>query len=419
MTLAEVRGESSAVKPLGQPRGFFSSLQYPGSMVLWLSHITASSQFWMEMIARPWLVYQMTDSVLLLGVVQAVRGVPVLVFSGLGGLLADRMDRRKLYLVVRTGNSGAIVLLAFLLVTGHLEVWHVFALTAAEGIFNAAEFPIRQSLIPAVVPESALMNAIALHSVGRQLTHLVAPSIAGVLIAAVGIGGTYVVQSVVAIAAVAMTLLLRVPSGSQSAARESIAQNVMGALRYLRGRDVILTLLVLSLAQRFCTGSSQTLFPAFARDIHQVGEVGFGLLNSAIGGGAFLGALGIAVMGSVQRKGAILLVGAVLQAVGLILFAYSPSFPLALVLTGLVGIVQTAYFTMNSALLLGRVSEEYRGRVLSIYDMDRGIAPLGAVTLGWLAEVAGAPAAVALLAVPMIPITLTVLWRVPRFRDAE
>lgn len=388
-------------------------------MVLWLSHITASSQFWMEMIARPWLVYQMTDSVLLLGVVQAVRGLPVLVFSALGGLLADRMDRRKLYQVVRTGNSCVIVLLAFLLVTGHLEVWHVFALTAADGIFNAAEFPIRQSLIPAVVPESALMNAIALHSVGRQLTHLVAPSIAGLLIAAVGIGGTYIVQSVIAIAAVAMSVVLRVPSGSQSAAQESIAQNVRGALRYVRGQHVILILLALALAQRFCTGSSQTLFPAFARDIHQVGEVGFGLLNSAIGAGAFLGAIGIAVIGSVQRKGAILLVGAVLQAVGLILFAYSPSFPLALVLTALVGIVQTAYFTMNSALLLGRVSEEYRGRVLSIYDMDRGIAPLGAVTLGWLAAVAGAPAAVALLAAPMIPITLMVLWRVPRFRDAE
>ena len=162
-----------------------------------------------------------------------------------------------------------------------------------------------------------------------------------------------------------------------------------------------------------------TLFPAFARDIHQVGEVGFGLLNSAIGGGAFLGALAIAMMGSVRRKGAVLLVGAVLQALGLILFAYSPSFALALVLVGLVGVVQTAYFTMNSALLLGRISEEYRGRVLSIYDMDRGIAPLGAVTLGWIATVAGAPAAVALLAAPMIPITLAVLWRVPRFREAE
>ena len=356
---------------------------------------------------------------LLLGVVQAVRGLPVLVFSGLGGLLADRMDRRRLYLVVRIGNSSVIVLIALLLVTGNLQVWHVFALTAADGMFNAAEFPIRQSLIPAVVPESALMNAIALHSVVRQLTHLVAPSIAGVLIAAAGIGGTYVVQSVIAAAAAAMAVRLRVPSGSQSAARESIAQNVIGALRYVRGHDVVLTLLILSLAQRFCTGSSQTLFPAFARDIHQVGEVGFGLLNSAIGGGAFLGALAIALMGSVRRKGAVLLVGAVLQALGLILFAYSPSFALALVLVGLVGVVQTAYFTMNSALLLGRISEEYRGRVLSIYDMDRGIAPLGAVTLGWIATVAGAPAAVALLAAPMIPITLAVLWRVPRFREAE
>ena len=320
---------------------------------------------------------------------------------------------------MRCGNSAAIILIAILLVTGRLEVWHVFVLTAVEGIFSAAEFPIRQSLIPAVVPHSALMNAIALHSVGRQLTHLVAPAIAGLLIAAIGIEGTYVVQAVIAVGAAALALMLRVPPSSQSAAAESIGQNIIGALRYVRGHEIILTLLILALAQRFCTGSSQTLFPAFARDIHQVGEVGFGLLNSAIGAGAFLGALAIAFMGSVRRKGLVLLIGAVLQGVGLMLFAYAPSFPVALVLTAAVGVVQTAYFTMNSALLLGRVDEEYRGRVLSIYDMDRGIAPLGAVMLGWLAAVAGAPAAVALLAAPMIPIALIVLWRVPRFRDAE
>ena len=399
--------------------GFFASLRYPDSLILWLTHIAASTQFWMDMVARPWLVYEMSDSVLLLGVVQALRGLPVIVFSGVGGIMADRFDRAKLYALVRAVNAVSLVAMTLLIVAGQTEVWHVLLLTLLGGVASAMEFPIRQSLIPSAVPPHLLMNTIALNSVGRQLTHLLAPALAGFLIYSVGIGGAYVVQSALALFAAGLPVFLHIPSTGQLAKHESVRANIIGAVRYVGANEIILTLLVLALAQRFFTGSYQTMFPVFAKDIYGVGEVGFGLLNSAIGGGAFLGALAIAVAGSLRRKGAFLLIGAALQALGLILFAFSPSFALALVLTAIVGVVQTAYFTMNNTLLLARVSEEYRGRVLSLYDMDRGLTPLGAVLLSWIAAAAGAPIAVALMAAPMIPLMVLVLWRVPRLRDAE
>ena len=386
--------------------------------MLWLTHVTSSTQFWMEMVARPWLVYQMTDSVFLLGLVQALRTLPVFFFAALGGLLADRMDRNRLYTVVRAVNAASIIGLTLLLLAGQLEVWHVFALTVLGGMANAMEFPIRQSLIPAVVPEADLMNAVALNSLGRQATHLASPAAAGLLIAAYGIAGCYVAQSALVVASTLFPYWIRAPRGSRAASEESLLQNVTGALTYLRGEEVVLTLLLLALAQRFFTGAWQTLFPVFARDILQVGEVGFGLLNSAVGAGAFLGALVIA-LSPFRRKGAVLLLGAGLQALGLVLFAYSPWFWLSMFLTLGIGIVQTGYFTMNNALLLAQVSEEYRGRVLSLYDMDRGLTMLGAVLLAWLANLAGAPMALALLAAPMIPVAMVVAWRVPSLQKAD
>lgn len=386
--------------------------------MLWLTHVASSTQFWMEMVARPWLVYDMTDSVFLLGLVQALRTLPVFFFAALGGVLADRMDRNRLYTVVRAVNAASIIGLTLLLLAGQLEVWHVFALTVLGGIANAMEFPIRQSLIPAVVPKADLMNAVALNSLGRQATHLASPAAAGLLIAAFGIAGCYVAQSALVVVSTVFPYWIRAPRGSLAASEESLLKNVTGALTYLRGEEVVLTLLLLALAQRFFTGAWQTLFAVFARDILQVGEVGFGILNSGVGAGAFLGALVIA-LSPFRRKGAVLLLGAGLQALGLILFAYSPWFLLSLLLTVAIGIVQTGYFTMNNALLLAEVSEEYRGRVLSLYDMDRGLTMLGAILLAWLADVAGAPMALALLAAPMIPVALAVAWRVPSLRQAD
>lgn len=396
-----------------------SSLRYRGFVILWLTYLTSSTQFWMELVARPWLVYQMTDSVLLLGAVQAVRGLPVIIFAAVGGILADRMDRQRLLVGLKAAHTGTLAALTVLLFTGRLEVWQVFALTLFDGMANAMEFPIRQSLIPSLVPQAAILNALALNQMGRQVSHVASPSLAGVLIAAIGIGGCYAVQTALALVAAVLSIFVNAPRGSQAAAHESIIDNVASAIRYVKSNQTVLTLIILALAPNLLVRAWQTVLPVFARDVLNVGEVGFGLLNSATGAGSLVGAVVLASLGSVRRKGAILLTGAALQGVALILFAFSESFPLSVVIIGLVGVVQTAYFSMNNALLLTHTSEDYRGRVLSIYDMDRGLIPLSAMLLGWMATVVGTPAALALLAAPIIPLALGVLWRVPRFRNAE
>lgn len=399
--------------------GLLASLRYRGYLMLWLTHMASSSEFWMEQVARPWLVYEMTDSVFALGAIQAVRGLPVILFAGVGGVLADRMNRNVLYIVTKGASAAMLVGMTALLVVGRLEVWHIFALTLAGGIANSMEFPIRQSLIPSVVPRHALLNALSLAQVGRQFTHVAGPAVAGVLIAFAGIGGTYLVISVLALSTVLLPTFINAPRGLQSAQHESVRENVLGAIRYVRGNEIVLTLILLALAPNLLLRAWQPALAVFARDILEVGPEGFGMLNTAVGIGSLGGAVVLASFGSLPKKGAILVAGAGLQAAVLILFSFSHWFLVSLALMAIVGVVQTAYFAMNNALLLTHTAEDYRGRVLSLYDTDRGLVPLGALLLGWLATAIDTPTAVALMAAPIIPMALGVLWLVPRFRDAE
>jgi MFS transporter, DHA1 family, staphyloferrin A biosynthesis exporter len=410
-----VSGEDPAV-PIHT--GFFAALRYRPFLMLWITHMSSSTSFWMEMVARPWLVYLMTGDPLQLGGIQAVRGAPVLLFSGIGGILADRLDRNILYIATKVINAVSLVLTTGLFFTGHLDILGLYLLTLVAGIANAMEFPIRQSIVPSLVPSHVLLNALAITQVGRQLTHVLCPAIAGVIISVFGIGVCYAVLCTLAIVTAALPNLINAPAGSRAASNQSILQNIGSAIGYVRHNEIVLALVLLATAPNFLIRSWQPQLAVFANEIHHVGEVGFGLMNTAIGVGALLGAVIIASMGSVRHKGSILLAGLGLQSLGLVLFALTPWFPLSLLVLGLMGLVQTAYFSMNNALLLSNVDEEYRGRVLSLYETDRGLIPLGAVLLGWLATVIGTPMAIAVLAAPMIPLSLLVLVLVPRFRDA-
>jgi MFS family permease len=342
----------------------------------------------------------------------------VLLFSGIGGILADRLDRNKLYIATKMINAVSLILTTGLFFAGMLDIVGLYALTLLAGVANAMEFPIRQSIIPSVVPKHVLLNALALSQMGRQLTHVLCPAIAGLIIAGFGIGACYGVLCTLAITTAALPNLINAPPGSRAASNQSIWQNIGGAVGYVRRNEIVLALVLLATAPNLLIRSWQPQLAVFANEIHHVGEVGFGLMNTVIGVGALVGAVTIASMGSVQHKGAILLAGLGLQSLGLLVFALTPWFPLSLLVLGLMGVVQTAYFSMNNALLLSNVDEEYRGRVLSLYETDRGLIPLGAVLLGWLATVIGTPLAIAVLAAPMIPLSILVLILVPRFRDA-
>ena len=260
----------------------------------------------------------------------------------------------------------------------------------------AFQSPARQSLIPDIVGRDDLMNAIALNSGIINGSRTIGPAIAGVVIVALGVGGSYLLQAALFVLSSWWTRKMAVPQRGSSSGL-SAWQSVMEGVDYIRGRSVVLTLLALSVIPILLAQPYQSLMPVFARDVYGIGPAGQGLLLSATGIGAVMGVLANATWGDTGWKGLHMLIGLVAFGVSLVAFALSPWLAVALVALALVGGANTSYRSVAQTLLQTHTDDAYRGRVMSIYLLDRGFAPLGSLMAGLLTDSLGARSAVALL----------------------
>jgi MFS family permease len=404
------------------PSGVFRSLHHRGFRLLMAGQVATSSAQWMEQVARGWLVYDMTGSPILLGAVQAARSLPLLAFGMLGGVLADRFDRKRQMILAQNANLVLSLVLAALILTGHIEAWHVFVTAAMAGAVQAFQQPARQSLIPELVGKGDLMNAVALNSGILNGTRTLGPTFAGLLVVGVGVGGCYLFQAALFLFASVWTMQIALPDATAArvdAARLSIWGSFVDGLQYVRSNQTVLTLLALALVPIVLAQPYSTLVPVFARDVFDIGAIGQGVLLSVPGIGAVLGAGAIAWMGGWPRRSLLLLGGVVVFGAGLIAFALSPWLSLALVALLFVGLASTSYRAVNQTLLQTHTEDGYRGRVMSIYLLDRGLTPLGSLLAGTLAAVVGARDAVAVLGMLTVAFAVALVLRVPAIRDLE
>lgn len=399
-------------------RRLLRSLHHPNFRLLLAGQLSTSTAMWMEQLSRGWLIYEMTGSVLLLGLVQAVRSVPLLFLGLFGGVLADRLDRKRQLMVAQLLNMGLNFVLATLIVTGLVEVWHVFTTAFMAGCVMAFQHPARQSLLPNTVPRSELVNAVGLNSIALNLCHTLGPAIAGVMATFAGLGATYYFQGGLFLMASLWTLQLKVGDGRSSGHQggKSMWGSLAEGLRYVRGNQAVFTLLILALLPIVLALPVISLLPAFAGDVYQAGPAGLGLLLGANGVGSVIGAFVVAIMGDFRRKGWFLLGVIMLLGLSLSAFALAPWLWAAVLLLGLAGFAQTSYRVVNLTLLHTNTGDEYRGRVMSVYLLDRGVAPVGAALAGGLAAVLGAPATVAVLGALTFLVAALVAATVPPLR---
>ncbi len=400
----------------------FSSLKYPNFRLLVGGQVTTNVAFWMEQVTRGWLVYEMTDSPLALGAVQAARALPLLVFGLLGGVMADRFDRKRQMILSQNANFLLSLILAVLVHTGHVQVWEVFATAILAGAVNAFQQPARQSLIPELVGRADLMNAIALNSGALNTTRTFGPAVAGLLIATVGVAGAYYIQASLFLLATVWTIQISLPATRQRERKRqegSLLQGVAEGLVYVRKNTAVLTLLALALVPIVLAQPYSSMIPVFARDVFHVGAVGQGVLLAVPGAGAVLGALLIAGVSGTGRKTRYLIGGVLTMGVALVCFALSPGMGAALAALLFVGGASTSYRAVNQTLLQTNTADEYRGRVMSIYLLDRGLAPLGSMLVGTLAHFWGARDAVAIMGVLTTIFAIAVALRMPGLRDMD
>ena len=374
---------------------------------------------WMQSIAQGWLVLQLTDSPFYVGLVSALGSVGVLVFTLYAGVVADRSDKRRVVTITQTLLMLQAFALAALVATGKVTVENVMALALFMGIVNAFDIPTRQSFLVEMVGKEDLMNAIALNSSMFNATRVFGPAVAGILIGSAGMVWCFLLNGVSYLAVIASLLAMRLTPHVPRPTQSSAWQGFREVVTYLRSDRRVSTLVVLTGLFSVFGFPYLVMMPVFARDVLHTRAAGYGALTAAVGAGALLGALGIAVLSRRIPKGRTLVLGGTSFGLALVLFAASRSYTLSLFILALTGCAMITNNALTNTLLQTLVPDALRGRVMGFYSfVFVGLAPLGALQAGVIAEHYGAPWAVATGGIVTALSMAIAAWRVPALRSA-
>ena len=374
----------------------FDSLRVRDYRLLFQGNAVTSVGFWMQQAALGWLVLDLTNSPFYLGLASFARQFPMMVVSPFGGVLADRVDRRRLMVVTQVVQLVLCLVLSALVFSHMVNIWHVLAISVLFGCATSVYVPARQAAIPGIVGRERLGNALAIYSMSLNASRILGPSLAGVMMGWSGVGGCLALQSVGYLWATVNTFQISAVEqgqGTRSGA-QGVLQNITDGLRFcVRTRPIFMQLLIAAVPSILAYSYTQFL-PAFARDVYGIGPGGLGVLMATMGIGALLGSIWIAARKRIERKSLVTLVCACGFGLSLCGFAAAPWLPLALLFLALAGATSSVYTTLNGTIIQELAPDEYRGRVASVYMMTWGMMPLGAVPAGAIAELWGAPAAV-------------------------
>jgi MFS family permease len=397
--------------------GTFRSLKYRDYRLLWIGTLFTSSGQWIQTITVGWLTFELTDSAFLLGAVNGFRALPLLIFAPLGGVAADRIDRKHLMQMTQVGLLIASAIMAAIVFSGQLHVWHLFAFTFITGIAWAFNNPVRQSVVPNLIPKHDMMNALALNSAGFNITRIVGPAIGGFMIAHLGGGENFTLQSTFYVGVIAMVAMMNIPAMPARKA-VSVRENLTDGFRYVKRHPQLRVQLALAFVPTILAFPYMALMPIFAEDVLGKGAGGFGIMSSAVGIGAVIGTLTLATMKNVHNKGRLMLIAVLLLGTTLVLFSQSRSFELSCFILMITGAAQMVYLTSNQTILQLTIEDEMRGRVMGIYMLSQGMMPLGGLLGGGLADATSAPTAVFIMGLGVCAMALAFLTFSRELREA-
>jgi MFS family permease len=348
---------------------------------------------WMQRIALGWLVYTMTHSAFLLGVVGFAGQIPVFALAAFAGVLADRWDRHRLLILTQLLAMMQAFVLSFLVLSGTIMIWHIVALSLVLGVVTAFDMPVRQSFVVQMIEDkSDLGNAIALNSSMVNCARLLGPSAAGLLIATVGEGICFLINGLSYFAVIASLLLMRIVHKNIREQTSRAWHDLREGLRYVYGFEPIRAIILLLALVSLMGMPYIVLMPIFAKDVLHGGPRALGFLMGGSGTGALAGALYLASRRSVLGLGKMIPIGAGIFGLGLVAFALSRNFFLSLTLVTAVGFGQMVQLATSNTLLQTVVDDDRRGRIMSFYAVAfLGMAPVGSLLSGALANVIGAP----------------------------
>ena len=396
MTMAEARAFGGPPKGISGWKRTFSALSERDYAVYFGGNLAFFMAMQMNQLLRGYLAFEITDSATALGLVALAVALPMLFISPFGGVIADRYDKRVLLLSTQGLVALVNAVLAVLIFADMIEFWHLLVGALFLGITISLAMPARNALVPQLIPQHKLMNAVSLQMGGMNLTRIVGPAIAGVLIAPIGLGSVWTISVVLYVLGMATIMFLPKHGMASQGASDRFMREMIDGFRYVVSAPTIRLLLLAGLMMPLFGFPVQLVLPVFAgEDVFDVGGTGLGIMMGAAGFGGLTGALIATNFDNMPLKGRIMLAGAILQAAFFIAFALAPVFAAAVIFLAVGNIGGMLFMTSNNSVIQTEVPERYRGRVLSMLMMSFGAMPLGVLPLTVLSDIIGAPASVA------------------------
>lgn len=401
-------------------RATFRSLRHRNFRLYFVGQVPSLHGTWMQNVAQAWLVYRLTDSSAMLGLVAFCSMIPVLLFALYGGVLADRYDRRWLLFGAHSVALVQALVLALLTLTDAVQPWHIVLLALVMGFVHAVEMPARHALVAQLVPRADLSNAVALNSSAFNVARFLGPSLAGLLVAAVGEGWVFLINALsfaaILAALSAMVLAPRSNEGPRASARSYIRE----ALRFAASQPHIRAGLMLVSVMSMVAAATTVLMPVFAKQEFGAGSETLGLLLGALGLGSLLGALRLAQR--TEHTGIDRVIGGagVMAGVSLLAFAWFDALALGLLVLVIAGFCHTTLVASTNALIQMTVDDRLRGRVMSLFaTLFIGLMPIGSLSAGGVAHFVGAPATLVGFAVVALAAGGLFLYHAPRYEAQE
>ncbi len=380
----------------------FEALGFREFRLLWFGQLGSAMTLWMDQTTRGWLMYDLTGSMLQLGLITTVQVLPLLLLSPVAGSLTDRYGRKTQLIAAQVLNIPPALGLGLLVLTGRVEPWHVYATGFIAAVVQVFQQPARQALIPESVDPRRLTNAIGLASIAFNLSRIVGPAVAGGLIAVVGAGGSYVVQALIYAISAVLTAMLRLPNRAPPSSTERVQQpsffaSIVEGWRYIASHATIRTALIVSTLAQMFGMSFTTLLPVFARDVLYVGPAGQGFLLTAQGLGALCSAFLVASLGESAPKGKLMIAGVTMYGILEVLFGMSNWYPVSVGLMVLLGVCHVSANALVQTIVQGHAAPDMRGRVMGAWQQNQVVLVVGGLLAGGVASVLGAPMTVVIM----------------------
>lgn len=419
----------TAVKQEAEPgvkhfwdRTFLAIKLYRNYRLLWLGSLTEHMGEWMESTATLWLVYQLGGTPVELALIGFLRHFPLVFLSTLGGVVADRMNRRNLVVYTLFFMSALSVTLLLLVRTGAVQIWHVFALSLLSSLATAFNHPGRQTLVPNLVERKHLMNAVTLDNFTTTASRAAGVPIAGLLIYQFGMEPVFGARAIGALLAIVWLIMIKVPLTPTVEKRQSEWKRIVEGWSYMKANPLIMCQVGMYFFAYFEGQASGGFMPIFASDVLGASARGYGFLQAAGGFGAIIGLFWLATKGDFNRKGLYLFISGILMTIATAFFSISPFFILSFLLLIFVGAMSNTYMAVNATIIQSVVDDKVRGRVMAWREAAFGLAPVSALITGKVAEymgetqAVGVPKALLLMTLVYLAIIVALFFLLPRVR---